>query len=348
MLRTMTADPPRSSSARASFWRRRGSWVLIGLLAFAVLVRALLPLGARMAIERYAGDALGRRVDVADVDFGLLFGRAKVKGIAIGGPDRVAPITKDAAIVTLGSVAAQIAYLPLVQGKIHLREIALAEPAVRLERNADGSLAPIVLAPPAQALEVPPEPEPEGAGLDLAIDRFSLDAASLALVRHTDAASIASLRLENFTLGDLTLQQGVFGIGEVSLRNPELEVQAQGLAAESGAAPAQAPQSAEPAQQTAPAPPPGHRVKDLNIESAKFAYRMPDGEVIQTELEVHAQNLGLGRERFPLEIRLETDRATVHLKGELALQPVNFEGSFSWQNLQLQRWRGSRRSLRCS
>jgi uncharacterized protein involved in outer membrane biogenesis len=301
---------------------RRRTWLLIGLLGVVVLARALLPIGARMAIEHFAGDALGRRVDVADVDFDLLTGRAKVKGIAIGGADRAVPITREAAIATLGSVAAQVAYLPLIRGKVHLREFVLVQPEVRLERNPDGTLAPIVLAPPAPAPATPPEPEPEGEGLDLAIDRLSLDAARVALVRRSDQAGIAALRFENFTVGDLTMQQGVFGVGAVSLRGPDLEVQAKELATEAPAEPA--PPSGEPAPPSAPA---RHRVKDLNIESAKFAWRTPDGEVIDTTLELHAQNLGLGAERFPLEIRLETDRAAQHLKGEVSLQPVSFEGS---------------------
>jgi hypothetical protein len=309
-------------------------WIGIGLLAFGVLVRALLPLGARMAIERYAGDALGRRVDVWDVDFGLLFGRATVKGIVIGGPDRVAPISAGDAVVTVGSVAAQIAWLPLLQQKIHVREIALVEPAVRLERNPDGSLAPIVLAPPAPAPETPPEPEPEGGGLDLAIDRFSLDKASVALVRHSDQEGIAELRFENFTVGDLTMQEGVFGVGAVSLRGPDLAIQAKSLEAEESAEPAPAEPAAEPAPGQ-PAPPPRHRVKDLNIESAKFAWRTADGEVVDAELELHAQNLGIGAERFPFEIRLDTERAKLNLEGEVAFQPVSFEGEFRWRDLQL-------------
>jgi hypothetical protein len=320
---------------RASFWKRRSTVVVLVLLALAILVRALMPTGIRMAIERTAGDALGRKVEVANVDLGLILGRASVEGLAIGGPDRVAPIAAGSEVVRVGRVGAQIAWLPLLQGKVHLREIALVEPAVRLERNPDGSLAPLVLAPPA-----PPEPEPPqkgGEGLDLAIDRLSLDRAGLALVRHSDQGEIAELRFENFTLGDLTMQQGVFGIGAVALRGPDLQVHAKGL--ESEAAPATepaAPAEPEPAPET-PSAPPRHRVKDLNIESAKFAWRMPDGEVIDAELELHAQNLGIGAEEFPIDVRLDTDRAKLSLKGEVALQPVRFDGELRWEDLLLPR-----------
>src|SRR5262245_8024202 len=174
-------------SPRPASRRRRRLFIALGvMLALLVGVRAALPEVVRRVIESQASTALGRKVAVENVDLGLVMGRAQIDGLAVGGPDLVAPIDPAHAVVRLGSAAAQLAWLPLLSGKIHLREIALTSPSLRLERNPDGSLAPLVLAPPKPEPE--PEKEKESGGIDLAIDRFSLDGAELQLVSATDAA----------------------------------------------------------------------------------------------------------------------------------------------------------------
>jgi uncharacterized protein DUF748 len=223
-----------------------------------------------------------------------------------------------------------------LRGRIHLREIALASPMLRLDRNPDGSLAPLVLAPPE------PEPAPEkesGGGIDLAIDRLALDNADLRLVAVPDGAPIAGLRFEQLAVGDVSMHEGVFGIGEVALRGPELSVQSDRLAVREPAPKAVA--ATPPSQPLAPqgvAPEaPKDRVKDLNIEGARFAWRLPDGEAVDMELDVHARDLGLGAAEFPLEIRLSTDEARLALEGRLAPEPLHFDGSVKWEGLRLDR-----------
>jgi hypothetical protein len=153
--------------------------------------------------------------------------------------------------------------------------------------------------------EPEPEPDAEEGGVDVAIDRFSLDGAELHLVSAADAASIAELRFENLSVADLSMHEGVFGIGAVSLRGPDLQVQSDRLATQpstpqvASAPPTQAP-VAEPTTARAPASaPPKHRVKDFHIEGARFAWRLPDGEAVQAELEIHARELGSAT-GFPL------------------------------------------------
>jgi hypothetical protein len=336
---------PQSDPSAASR-RRRRLFIVLGVLALLVGVRAALPEVLRRLIESNASEALGRKVALENVDLGLVTGRAKVEGLAIGGADLVAPVDPERAVVRLGSAGVQIAWLPLLQGKIHLREIALAQPTLRLERNPDGTLAPLVLAEP--ALEPEPEPEPEAeseaGGIDVAIDRVSLDGAELHLVRSADAESIAELRFENLSVADLSMQQGVFGIGAVALRGPALEVQSDRLATEpstpqvASAPPSNAPAPAEPQAARAPAsPPPKHRVKDFHIEGARFAWLLSTGEAVEVEIEVHATDLGLGDAPFPLKILLTTDDAKFALEGRLAPDPIHFDGSFSWEAARLDR-----------
>jgi hypothetical protein len=330
-------DPPRPAARR-----RRRLWILLGVLALLAAVRAALPGVLRRQIESNASAALGRKVVVEDVDLGLVTGRVKIEGLAIGGPELAAPVDPATALVRLGSAGAQIAWWPLLSGKIQLREIALVSPALRLERYPDGSFAPFVLAPPQPEPE--PEPEAESGGLDLAIDRFSLDAVQLTLVSSADAARIAELRFENLSVADVSMREGVFGIGAVSLRGPALDVQSERLATVPATPPvgvgppSSAPAPPEPEAASAPAHiAPKHRVKDLHIEGARFAWRLPDGEAIEAELEVHARELGLGDAPFPLEIRLTTDAATLALDGQLAPDPLRFDGTFRWEGARLDR-----------
>lgn len=329
-------DPSRPAASR----HRRRLFILLGVLALLAGVRAALPEVLRRVIESSASEALGRKVAVEDVDLGLVMGRAKIAGLAIGGPDLAAPIDPERAVVRLASAGAQVAWLPLITGKIHLREIVLTEPILRLERNPDGSLALLVLAEP----KPEPEPEAESSGIDVAIDRFSLDGAELHLVRSADAESIAELSFENLSVADLSMVQGVFGIGAVSLRGPDLAVQSDRLATEpatpqvASAPSTHAPAPAQPQPARAPASePPKHRIKDFHIEGARFTWRLPSGEAVEAELEIHATQLGLGDQAFPLEIRLTTDAAKFALEGQLAPEPVRFDGSFQWEGARLDR-----------
>lgn len=331
------AKPPGGSGSR---WTRRRTLLALAVLALGVLLRAALPEGLRLGIERAASGALGRRVEVADVDLGLFAGRAAIEGLAIGGADVAAPLDPEALLVRCASAGVRIAWLPLLTGRIRIREIALVEPRLRLERAADGSLTPFVLAPAAPDAEEPAPPAADAAesegGLDLAIERVSLDRAELGLVRQRDAASIALLRFENLSLGELSLLEGVIGVGAVALRGPQLQVQADALAED-----AETPASSETPPAPAPAEPAAagadHRVSDLHIEGARFAWRLPDGEAIEAELELRARDAGLTGAPFPLEIGLATDGATLALEGTLGLAPLRFEGTLRWEGLRLER-----------
>lgn len=347
----MAASSPRpgaSAPPRAPRWSRRRTGILFGLLALGVGIRIALPELVRWQIESQASKTLGRKVEVADVDLGLVMGRASIEGLAVGGPDLVAPVDPASSVVRCASVGARIAWLPLLTGKLRLREIALVDPMLRLDRTPDGAIAPLVLAAAEPESVAEPEPAPEaeeeGGGIDLAIERLSLDGAELRLVRQRDAASIAELRFQNLTLGDLSFREEVVGVGAVALRGPELQLQADTLAAEEGAQPA--PQAVSAAPPSAAPPPPSpepaaepakHRVQALDIEGARFVWRLPDGEAVQTELELHARDLGMSGSPFPLEIEFSTERASHALKGELALEPLHFEGSYRWEGLRLDR-----------
>jgi len=327
-------DFPRPAAPRS---RRRLAIALV-VLGVLVAVRVSLPEVLRRVIESKASTALGRQVRLDDVDLGLVAGRVLLKGLAVGGPgaDSRAAQGPASEVVRCQSAGAQIAWLPLLHGRIHLREIALVSPMLRLDRNPDGGLAPLVLAP--STPETAPEKE-SGGGVDLAIDRLALDAAQLRLVSVPDGAPIAELRFEQLVVGDLSMHQGVFGVGDVALRGPELQVQSDRLAAQkpeqqavASAAPSQAPAPPEVATE-----PPKDRVKDLHIQGARFVWRLPDGEAVNAELDVHAQDLGLGAAQFPLEVRLTTDDAKLALEGKLAPQPLRFDGSFKWEGVRLDR-----------
>jgi hypothetical protein len=337
----MAASPPADATAPHDARRRRWPvWLGLGLLASAIGVRVALPELLRRTIESQASQALGRKVELADVDLGLLAGRVSLEGLKIGGADLAAPVEPQSAVIGLAHLGAKLDWLPLLSGKIRLEEIALAEPMLRLERTLEGGIAPLVLAASAPEPE-PAEPETEteeGGGLDLAIAKLSLDGALLRFVRQRDADPIAELRFENLTLGDLGYRADTIGVGDVALRGPDLWVSSERFS-EPAATPAVAapPPSAAPPAPEPKSAPAKHHVEDLDIENARFAWRLPGGEAVQAELDIHASKVGLGKELFPLEIRLTTDQSVWHLKGQLAVEPVTFDGRFEWQGVRLPR-----------
>jgi hypothetical protein len=202
--------------------------VLLAAAAIAVLValRAALPLGLEVLIERQARTALGRAVELQDVDLGLLTGDLVVEGLTVGAPlgdrETVGPDPRTA-LLTLERGALQLDWRALAAKRIHLRGVELGAPRLRLERDEDGALTPIVAAPP------PPEPEPEpaeaGAAWPLAIDVIALRDAEIDLVpRVADESALLALSLAQLDVTDVSLDDDGFALGDVALVEPQLHV----------------------------------------------------------------------------------------------------------------------------
>ena len=174
--------------------------MVAGLLLVA---RAVLPIGVARLIERQAGTALRARVEVGDVDLGILRGAAALEDVRVWEADDPPDAEP---VVSWARVAANVGWWRLLRKELRLESLEIDRPRVAIDRLATGNLNLVALlpeAPPQPGGESPaavpaagaPSPErpdggadaqgtgaagaPEGPGWGVAVDRFVLRSGAL-------------------------------------------------------------------------------------------------------------------------------------------------------------------------
>ncbi len=323
-----------------SLLRNRRLWV--ALAALVLLVRAGLPLVVERLIESQASEALRLPVQLGDVDLWLVLGGVQLEDLRVGRKGTsldTATIVPEAALLVLGKVYVRVAWLDLLRGRIRLREVELAEPTLRVEREPDGRIAPLPEAPPEPA--APAEAE-EGGAVPIAIDQFALRGAKLMLANERKGErDLLTFGLEELTLGDFALDKTGISLGSVGIRRPTLKVQrelALGRPAPAAAL-AAAPTTVAPPAPTAPpaatTASPDYRIRRIAIERAEFGLLMEQTE-LDVVLALDAENATLARdETFPVRLSLEIAGGRIDLEGKTGIDPIVFEGTLRWSDLAL-------------
>lgn len=218
--------------------RRRWPWVtafvMVGLL---VALRAALP----TIVERGAAYGsrywLGLPARIDNADFSLLDGRIVLEGVRIGAtPDGIEPgdaaldppaIDAATALLHLDHIALHLSWQELTRGSVHLAELTIEGPSVRVLREEDGNidplrharpLAPVVAEEPAAAEEAPSEPWP------VVIDTFALRTPNVLVVDPPSGENLLEFSLESFSLDHITAKGGDFALGGVGIEGPVLRV----------------------------------------------------------------------------------------------------------------------------
>src|SRR5499425_1749319 len=123
-------------------WPRR--WLArLGTLGLAIVVVvvllivgffASLPEIVRQVVVRQVPKAMGRQITIEDIDLNLFTGKLAIKKLRLG--ERTGP----QAFVEFERLEARLALPSLVHKDIHLRDLRLVAPVVRIVRGADGKL----------------------------------------------------------------------------------------------------------------------------------------------------------------------------------------------------------------
>ena len=123
-------------------WLRR--WLVrLGTLGLALVVVivlvivgffASLPEIVRQVVIRQVPKAIGRQITIEDIDLNLFTGSLAIKKL------RLSERTGPQAFVEFERLEARMALLSLVRKNIHLRDLRLVAPVVRVVRGADGKL----------------------------------------------------------------------------------------------------------------------------------------------------------------------------------------------------------------
>jgi hypothetical protein len=313
-------------------WLRRLLVALVLVALLAVAVRAALPFALERGVPWLAAREAGLPVRIANVDLALLRGEVALEGFVVGRPEDLGSPEgppPEVALLRWQRLFAALDWRALLDGRVHLREIALDRPVVRIEREPDGRIDPLAGTPlvepgpeqpePADGAEEPSEPWP------VALDRLALRQLELRLL-DADGSTPVELSFEELALGEIGLEGSDVDLGGVTLRGPRLRLRRDfslppGRAAEEGATPAQ------------PAAPPGHRLRRVAIENASFTL-LTGAEPLDVVLDLEAEDVSLQSGHvFPVRVGLGIEGGKLEAEGRVGTDPVSYEGRVTWSEL---------------
>jgi hypothetical protein len=333
-------------------------WKIVLGVAIALLVlRVALPTILARVIEGQASAALGRAVEVKNVDLFLLAGRVTLEELLVGpplGPEAAtAPIDPGTALIHWPHVLVDVGWLGLFAGELRVQRVEVVEARERLVLQADDRLEPLVVArpedsePPSEAPEPPPSeeagelPPPEegeqGGGWPLVLEQVVLTDHAFFLVDAADPAEPPlEFSLTELTLMDVVLVGGQVSVGPVGLRGPRLRVRRDLQIAAAPAAESEEPEAPPareaPAAEAAGAAPSDFRIASFAIEDAQLGLLLEEGEFeVTLHLSVHDATLARNV-RFPVELRLSREEGWLEVAGDLGLAPIAFAGIVRWED----------------
>ncbi len=331
--------------------------IALGLALALFALRAALPTIVTHVIEGQASSALGRAVEVENVDLSLLAGGIALEGLLVGPPlDPEAPpaaIDPETALIRWPHCRVDVGWLGLLSGELRIQRVTVRGARERLVLQADDRLEPLVVArpgdsePPSAAPnsaeseetgEVPAADEgARGGGWPLRIEQLTLEDHAFLLIDAADASRPpVELDLAELTVGEIVLNGGRVSVGPVGLRSPRLRVRRDlQFAAEAEpetAAPGTPPPSEPP---EAGATRLGFRLASFTIEDAQLGLLLDEGE-FEVAMSLSVRDATLERnERFPVELRLTREDGWLEVAGDLGLAPIGFAGTVRWEDFPL-------------
>ncbi len=299
------------------------------LVALGIAVRIALPYAVERAVP-IGAERFGFSASVANVDFSLLGGHVVIEGLRVAPLARAgaAPPSRD--LLGLGRLFVNVEWLRLLRGELEVAELVLEKPELTLVRAPDGYIELPALPPRTE----PEEPEPEAKPsepLPVILKSLSIRDTAFHLVDGGGGGDLVDFALAELGFSDLRLVGTKVGLGGIRIREPRLRVRREVQTTKAGAR-GQAGRAPAPAAGRAAAPP-EVRIDDLEIERAEFSV-VTDGEPVSVALRLKTTGVSLAPDAmFPLDFGLEAGQGSVSLSGKLGLNPLVWDGKFSWQGL---------------
>ena len=321
-------------------------WKIVLGVAIALLVlRAALPTILARVIEGQASAALGRAVQVENVDLFLPAGHVTLEDLFVGPPlapeAATVPIDPETALVHWPHALLNFGWLGLFAGELRIQRVEIVGGRERLVLQADDRLEPLFVARPEEAEsekagEVPPldEGEEVESGWSLRLEQLVLENHTFLLIDAADSTRPpVELSLAELTAGDLVFADGQVSVGPVGLRRPRLRVRRDLGIAGAPAPESERPDASPPREVAATgAPRPGFRLASFDIEDAQLGILLEEG-VFEVALDLSVSDGTLARnERFPIEFRLTREDGWLEVAGDLGLAPVAFAGTVRWED----------------
>jgi hypothetical protein len=319
---------------------------VLALAAAVVLgigVRATLPWALARTLESQGGARLGLPVRVGNVDLWIARGAIALEDLTVGRKPEAAAEAgaedrepdPETALLRLRRFFVRIDWRALLERRVHLLELALDAPRVRVERDAEGRIDP--LAPPAPAEEPPPEPAPAEPSppWGFAVDRFDLRELGFRLFDVASQATPVEFALAGLALSDVSLEGSKLGLGGIEIQSPVLRIDRDfALGPRPGDAPEGEAPAGEPAGGEAGAGL-AYEVERIGILDAAFTLRtQPSPLDVTIRLVAEKVNARSG-ELFPIDLELGIGDGSLSLAGRLGLNPLAYDGRLAWRDLPL-------------
>lgn len=311
--------------------RRRWPWVAVGFLALGAALRVAAPYGVARGIERAALAETGLPVTIANVDLGLLRGVVAADDIVVGRPGGAPSAIP---LLRVRHLVGELALADLLAGGVRLREVAVEEPVLRLQRLADGSLEDPLPPRPAEEPEGAHEAAAQGPGWPLQVDRLRVTGLDLELADPGREAPALGFALEELVLEAVALTGDDLTLGGVGVRGPRLRVERSLVfppPATAPVAPAAAGAPGEPAPPAAAGP--RYRLERVAVEHAGISL-LTEGKPLDLELDLTAEGVSArAGETFPFTLGLRVEGGELSAEGRAGLAPPSFDGTLRWHDL---------------
>lgn len=350
----MSSTPPVSDrpGAAAGRSRRLTSIVPAVVIAAVVMLRVALPLAIPPLAAWLAKRDAGLDLRIADVDLSLLRGVVAIEGLWVGRPGR-APTDGSPPHPTTGLLAwdrleANLAWTDLLQRRIHLTDVSIDAPDVRVVRREDGSFESLLGARAAEAREAEPadevadEPTPAaepGETWTASVDGLGLRGGQLRVVDAATGEEFLSFALDELDLERFSLDADSVGLGRFSLHRPHLRVHDEFLREPAGAPePASAPEAVDDAApEAATAPSRGYRIDDVVVDAAEFELLYGE-RALAVVLSLETRDIAFERgHTFPLQAHLEIgDTGRLDFSGQAGAVPPVLTGRVRANGVPLQ------------
>ncbi|MEN8160158.1 MAG: DUF748 domain-containing protein, partial [Myxococcota bacterium] len=215
---------------------------------------------------------------------------------------------------------------------VEIADLVLEGPELALVRAADGFLELPALPPSTEPKpEEVPAVEPSEP-MPVRLHAFTARDTELRLVDAGGGEDLLDFRLAELGLDDLALVGARVGLGGIRISEPRLSVRRELQDTRLGARGAP---TADPTEEEAEAAPPELRIDLLDIERAEFSV-VTDEEPVALALRLRTSDVSFAPESpFPLDLRVEVGDGSLGLVGQLGLNPPSWDGSVSWERLQV-------------
>jgi hypothetical protein len=357
----MSTEPPGTGGESPR--RVRKIWIVLAtLVGVAILVRVALPYLIPWAVGWGAMRQAGLAAHLGNVDLWLLKGAIAVEDLRVAQGDDPPPDGQtpdpETALLALDKAYLDFEWLDLFKGVLHVKEIDLERPRVKLQRLANGRIDPLGQGPgPPGKRDEPetepvPEPDPEAvvdpesevaeepeaaeeAGWPMVVDRLAIRGVEFHILDKLDGEELAALDLQELDLEEVRVHGTAFGLGGLAVTRPTIRVKRNFALDPTGGRSTEAPEGSSGAEDEAPTEGArtAFRVDDLDIKRAAFTLLVGE-QTMNLALRVKADDVTLDPgATFPFSVGLEVEDGEVDVEGTAGALPPFFDGTVKWQNL---------------